>query len=40
MAVFRHYLALAERLGAALWTCDRRLASAVQARCPWVQLVV
>jgi len=33
-----HYLALAERLGAELWTADRRLAQAVQAALPWVHL--
>lgn len=35
-----HYLALAERLGAEFWTADRRLAQAVQATLPWVNLVV
>lgn len=34
-----HYLALAERLGAELWTGDGRLARAVQASLPWVHLV-
>ena len=33
-----HYLALAERLGAPLWTTDRRLVNSVQAALPWVQL--
>ncbi|HVT15502.1 MAG TPA: type II toxin-antitoxin system VapC family toxin [Thermoanaerobaculia bacterium] len=33
-----HYLALAERLGGELWTCDRRLANAVAPRFPWVRL--
>src|SRR5215831_8751060 len=33
-----NYLALAERLGAELWTCDRRLAGRVQQHCPWVRL--
>lgn len=31
-----HYLALAERLGAELWTADLRLVRAVQDRLPWV----
>lgn len=31
-----NYLALAERLGTELWTCDRRLANRVQQ--PWVRL--
>lgn len=34
-----HYLALAERLGAELWTGDGRLARTVQASLPWVHLV-
>jgi len=34
-----HYLALAERLGADLWTADRRLHQAVGAALPWVRLV-
>jgi len=34
-----HYLALAERLGAELWTSDRRLCQAVGAVLPWVRLV-
>lgn len=34
-----HYLALAERLGIELWTCDRRLFNAVQPNLPWVRLV-
>lgn len=34
-----HYLALANRLGAELWTADRRLANTVQRHLPWVQLV-
>jgi predicted nucleic acid-binding protein len=33
-----HYLALAERLGAELWTADRRLQQAVGAVTPWVRL--
>jgi predicted nucleic acid-binding protein len=33
-----HYLALAERLGAELWTADRRLCQAVGATLPWVRL--
>lgn len=35
-----HYLALAERFRAPLWTCDRRLAAAVADRLPRVHLVV
>lgn len=31
-----HYLALAERLGAELWTADARLVRAAQDRLPWV----
>jgi len=31
-----HYLALAERLEAELWTVDRRLVQMVQAALPWV----
>jgi len=34
-----HYLALAERLGAAFWTADQRLARAVRPALPWVPLV-
>lgn len=34
-----HYLALAERLEAEFWTCDRRLVRAVQTTLPWVNLV-
>jgi predicted nucleic acid-binding protein len=34
-----HYLALAERLGAELWTSDRRLVLATGAAKPWVRLV-
>jgi len=34
-----HYLALAERFGAELWTADRRLVQAVQGRVPWVHLL-
>jgi predicted nucleic acid-binding protein len=33
-----HYLALAERLGATFVTTDQRLANAVQAFLPWVQI--
>lgn len=32
-----HYLALAERLGAELWTADARLVGAVRDRLPWVR---
>ncbi|MCX7689688.1 type II toxin-antitoxin system VapC family toxin [Thermoflexus sp.] len=31
-----HYLALAERLGAELWTADQRLLQAVRDSLPWV----
>lgn len=34
-----HYLALAERLGAAFWTADERLARAVRPGLRWVRLV-
>lgn len=34
-----HYLALANRLGAELWTADRRLVNTVQPHLPWVRLV-
>ena len=34
-----HYLALAERLGAAFWTADQRLARAVRPALPWVHLM-
>ena len=34
-----HYLALAESLGAELWTADRRLAQKVQDQLPWVRVV-
>jgi predicted nucleic acid-binding protein len=34
-----HYLALAERLGTELWTCDANLVKKVGADLPWVQLV-
>lgn len=34
-----HYLAVAERLGAELWTGDRRLYLAVHSTLPWVHLV-
>lgn len=34
-----HYLALAERLGADLWTTDGKLVKAVGERLPWVRLV-
>ncbi len=34
-----HYLALAERLGAPLWTTDGRLARAVRPALPWVHVV-
>ncbi len=33
-----HYLALAERLGAKLWTADRRLFHNAERRFPWVHL--
>lgn len=33
-----HYLALAERLGAELWTCDDKLARAVASQAPWVHV--
>ena len=34
-----HYLALAERLSAELWTTDAKLAGAVQDRLAWVRLM-
>ncbi len=34
-----HYVALAERLGAELWTADARLANGVRGRCDCVRLV-
>lgn len=34
-----HYLALAQRLGAELWTADRRLLNAVRPHLSWVHLV-
>ncbi len=34
-----HYLALAEMFGAEFWTTDRRLADAVKAVLPWVNLL-
>jgi predicted nucleic acid-binding protein len=34
-----HYLALADWLGAELWTADRRLARAVQDELPWVRIL-
>lgn len=34
-----HYLALAERLDAELWTADRRLVEATQSRLPWIRLL-
>jgi predicted nucleic acid-binding protein len=34
-----HYLALADWLGAELWTADRRLARAVEDELPWVRVV-
>lgn len=34
-----HYLALADDLGAELWTADGRLARAVAAQLPWVKLL-
>ena len=34
-----HYIALASRLGAELWTADRRLARAAHLQLPWVHLV-
>ncbi len=34
-----HYLALAERLEAELWTADRRLHRAVAVALPWVRLL-
>lgn len=34
-----HYLALAEQLGAAFWTADRRLARSVHPTLPWVHLI-
>lgn len=34
-----HYIALAERLGAELWTADARLARGVRGRCDCVRLV-
>ncbi len=33
-----HYLALAERVGAELWTLDRKLANKVKSQLPWVTL--
>src|SRR5436305_14053494 len=33
-----HYLALAEHLGAELWTCDSRLVDKVGTALPWVRL--
>lgn len=33
-----HYLALAQHLGAELWTLDQRLFNAVRAELPWVHL--
>ncbi len=33
-----HYLALAQRLNAEFWTCDRRLADKVSKIFPWVHL--
>ncbi len=35
-----HYLALAERLGAELWTADRKLVRQVSEALPWVHCVV
>jgi predicted nucleic acid-binding protein len=34
-----HYLALAEQVGAAFWTMDRRLVNTVGDALPWVHLV-
>ncbi len=34
-----HYLAVAQRFGAAFWTTDRRLVDAVQSALSWVHLV-
>jgi predicted nucleic acid-binding protein len=34
-----HYLAVAERLGAELWTADRRLLQAVRDELSWVRLL-
>ncbi|MCX7853806.1 MAG: type II toxin-antitoxin system VapC family toxin [Anaerolineae bacterium] len=34
-----HYLALAQRLNADLWTADSRLVRAVQSAWPWIHLV-
>jgi len=34
-----HYLALAERLGAELWTADQRLYNSVRRSLPWVHAV-
>jgi predicted nucleic acid-binding protein len=34
-----HYLAVAEELGAELWTADRRLVQTVSASLPWVRQV-
>jgi predicted nucleic acid-binding protein len=34
-----HYLALADWLGAELWTADRRLARAVEHDLPWVRVL-
>ena len=33
-----HYLALAQRLGAELWTADEKLVNAVKAKLAWVKL--
>ena len=33
-----HYLALAQRLGAELWTADKKLVNAVKAKLAWVKL--
>ena len=34
-----HYLVVAERLGAELWTADKRLFEAAQDELPWVRLM-